>query len=58
VLVDMASIEGLYRILAFLVLGSLMIGVSYVYHRVEKRLLGEVAATANSKQHANDQGEV
>jgi uncharacterized membrane protein len=45
VLVDMASIEGLYRILAFLVLGSLMIGVSYVYHRVEKRLLGEASAS-------------
>ena len=41
VLVDMVSIKDLYRVLAFMVLGSLMIGASYVYHRVEKRLLAE-----------------
>ena len=41
VLVDMAGIEGLYRVFAFMVLGSLMIGASYIYHRVEKRLMAE-----------------
>ncbi len=43
VLVDMASIEGIYRIFAFLVLGCLMIGASYIYHRVEKRLIAEAS---------------
>ncbi|UCG55862.1 MAG: DUF2339 domain-containing protein [Phycisphaerales bacterium] len=38
VLVDMAKVEEVYRIVSFLVLGILMIGASYLYHRVEKRL--------------------
>jgi uncharacterized membrane protein len=38
VLVDMAQIEEVYRIISFLVLGILMIGASYLYHRVEKHL--------------------
>jgi len=38
VIVDIAHIEQIYRILSFLVLGVLMIGASYLYHRVEKRL--------------------
>ena len=38
VLVDMARVEEVYRIISFFVLGSLMIGASYLYHRVEKRL--------------------
>lgn len=37
VLVDMASIEEVYRIISFFVLGSLMIGASYLYHRVRKK---------------------
>ena len=38
VIVDMAKVEEVYRIVSFLVLGILMIGASYLYHRVEKRL--------------------
>lgn len=37
VLVDMASIQEVYRIISFFVLGSLMIGASYLYHRVRKK---------------------
>lgn len=42
-LVDTASIEGLYRIISFMVVGLLMIGVSYLYHRLEKRIEATVA---------------
>jgi uncharacterized membrane protein len=38
VIIDMAKVEEVYRIVSFLVLGILMIGASYLYHRVEKRL--------------------
>ncbi len=38
VLVDMASLQQIYRIVSFIVLGLLMIGASYLYHRLEKRL--------------------
>jgi uncharacterized membrane protein len=38
VIIDMAKVEEVYRIISFLVLGILMIGASYLYHRVEKRL--------------------
>jgi len=55
VLVDMASIEGIYRVLAFMVLGCLMIGASYVYHRVEKRMLA--ASSTTSEQHSDGEGE-
>jgi uncharacterized membrane protein len=39
VLVDMAGVEELYRIVSFLAIGVLMVGASYLYHRVEKRML-------------------
>jgi len=35
-LVDMAGLEQGYRIVSFLVMGILMIGASYLYHRLEK----------------------
>lgn len=38
VLFDMAQLEEVYRIVSFIVLGMLMIGASYLYHRVEKQL--------------------
>jgi uncharacterized membrane protein len=38
VLIDMAQVEEVYRIISFFVLGILMIGASYLYHRVEKQL--------------------
>ncbi len=37
-LIDMSTVEQIYRIASFFVLGVLMIGASYLYHRVEKRL--------------------
>jgi hypothetical protein len=40
VILDMAKVGEVYRIVSFLVLGVLMIGASYLYHRVEKRLEG------------------
>jgi hypothetical protein len=49
VVVDMAKVHEVYRIVSFLVLGVLMIGASYLYHRVEKRLgLSSSAGTAPS----------
>ena len=38
IVVDMASVHQLYRIISFFVLGLLLIGASYLYHLVEKRL--------------------
>jgi uncharacterized membrane protein len=38
VIADMAKVQEVYRIVSFFVLGFLMIGASYLYHRVEKRL--------------------
>ena len=35
-LMDMAGLEQVYRIVSFLVMGILMIGASYLYHRLEK----------------------
>jgi uncharacterized membrane protein len=43
VLVDMAGIKQIYRTLSFLVLGLLMIGVSYLHHKVEKHLAASEA---------------
>jgi len=48
VLIDMAKIQEVYRIISFLVLGVLMIGASYLYHRVEKRL--SISATPRDSQ--------
>jgi uncharacterized membrane protein len=45
VLVDIAGVKQAYRIIAFLVLGLLMIGAAYAYHWVEKRM----AATAQGE---------
>lgn len=38
ILLDMASVKQIYRIVLFVALGLLMIGASYIYHVVEKRL--------------------
>ena len=37
-IIDMSSLKQLSRILSFVVVGLLMIGASYIYHKVEKRL--------------------
>ncbi|MFW6108658.1 MAG: DUF2339 domain-containing protein, partial [bacterium] len=44
ILVDLSFLEGLYRVLSFLVIGVLMIGASYLYHRIEKQLREQWAA--------------
>jgi uncharacterized membrane protein len=49
VLVDMAKVQEVYRIVSFLVLGVLMIGASYLYHRVEKQL-GMSSSARDSQQ--------
>ncbi|MHC4662053.1 MAG: DUF2339 domain-containing protein [Planctomycetota bacterium] len=36
VIIDMAKVKDIYRIISFFVLGILMIGASYLYHKVEK----------------------
>ena len=41
VVVDMARVEMIFRILAFIGTGFLMIGASYLYHRLEQRITGE-----------------
>lgn len=38
ILMDSANVKQIYRIILFVVLGLLMIGASYLYHLVEKRL--------------------
>ena len=38
ILLDLAGQKQIYRIISFVALGLLMIGASYLYHRVEKRL--------------------
>ncbi|MGB2822910.1 MAG: DUF2339 domain-containing protein, partial [Phycisphaerae bacterium] len=37
-LVDLTHVRDVYRIISFFVLGVLMVGASYLYHRLEKRL--------------------
>ncbi len=39
-LVDMSTVREIYRIVSFVVLGLVMIGASYLYHRLEKRVGG------------------
>ena len=37
--VDLANIQEVYRIISFVALGGLMIGASYLYHRVERSMI-------------------
>ncbi|MHC4327086.1 MAG: DUF2339 domain-containing protein [Planctomycetota bacterium] len=52
VLIDMAKVQEVYRIVSFLVLGVLMIGASYLYHRVEKQL-SMSSASRDSQRSGN-----
>ncbi|HUT01406.1 MAG TPA: DUF2339 domain-containing protein [Phycisphaerae bacterium] len=45
VLVDLTHLRDVYRIVSFFVLGMLMVGASYLYHRLE-RLLGSQSVPA------------
>ncbi|MCL4234594.1 MAG: DUF2339 domain-containing protein, partial [Deltaproteobacteria bacterium] len=48
VLFDMSSVEQIYRILTFVAMGLLMIGASYLYHVVEKRVAAEAAKSESA----------
>ncbi len=50
VVVDMANVKGVYRIASFFALGLVMIGASYLYHRIEKR------TDASSEQRQKEAG--
>jgi hypothetical protein len=39
VLVDLTGVQDIYRIVSFVALGLLMVAASYLYHRLERRLL-------------------
>jgi uncharacterized membrane protein len=39
VLVDLMGVQDIYRIVSFVALGLLMVAASYLYHRLERRLL-------------------
>ncbi len=43
-IVDMNGVQQLYRILAFMLVGVVLIAASYAYHRLERRLTGETTA--------------
>jgi uncharacterized membrane protein len=36
--IDMANVRQIYRIISFFVMGTLMVGASYLYHKAEKQL--------------------
>jgi uncharacterized membrane protein len=42
-IVDMNGVQQLYRILAFMLVGVVLIAASYAYHRLERRLTGEAS---------------
>jgi len=44
VAVDLAGVEQVYRILSFVGAGLLLIGASYLYHRLEQGLTAEAEA--------------
>ena len=43
VVIDLTHVRDVYRIVSFFALGVLMVGVSYLYHRLEKHLAGPPA---------------
>jgi len=48
VLVDMVGMQDIFRIISFVALGVLMVAASYLYHRLEKRLLGALPGPAET----------
>jgi uncharacterized membrane protein len=41
VVVDMSGVQQIYRIISFMLVGVVLIGASYAYHRLERRFLAE-----------------
>jgi uncharacterized membrane protein len=56
VLVDMTGVQDIYRIVSFVALGLLMVAASYLYHRLERRLLALVPA-GSAPAGAGEKGE-
>lgn len=42
VIIDMSGVQQIYRIFSFMLVGMALIGASYAYHRLERRLLAAV----------------
>ncbi|MCK4275175.1 MAG: DUF2339 domain-containing protein, partial [Phycisphaerae bacterium] len=53
-LVDMIGIKDVYRIIAFLVVGLLIVVASYLYHRLEKLVLASQGEPAPSEEAAGN----
>ena len=53
-LVDMIGIKDIYRIIAFLVVGLLIVVASYLYHRLEKLVLASELGPAPSEEAAGN----
>lgn len=49
-IVDMNGVQQLYRILAFMLVGVVLIAASYAYHRLERRLSGDPAPAEGDAQ--------
>jgi len=56
VIVDMARVKDVYRIISFMALGLLMIGASYLYHRVEKRFFATGPEDEKEEKETREQG--
>ncbi len=54
VVVDLTGIEDIYRIIAFLVVGLLIVAASYLYHRLEKLVLASQGEPAPSEETAGN----
>ena len=57
VLADLTFLKDVYRIVAFLVLGVLMLAASYFYHRLEKRLMNADKSEAGTDESVPPTGE-
>jgi uncharacterized membrane protein len=58
VIVDMAHVKEVYRIISFFALGILMIGASYLYHRVEQQLVMTFGANDGAQEGGKETHEV
>lgn len=55
--VDMSGAQQLYRILAFVLVGVVFLGASWVYHRAERRLVAK-SEGAEAKQETTENGKI
>lgn len=52
--VDMNGVQQLYRILAFMLVGVVLIAASYAYHKLERRLTGDPVTAKDDAQPQSD----